>query len=154
MRFRPCTVLLGAVLCWPASARAQVTVLGDRDLRFGAVTQGVPKYVPPSDPINSGEFEFTATLGSQAQVKFTLPSQLNGPAGATIPIVFGSNDAIEQGTGPGNVPSTFNPKGANVIKMTNTTRMLIFLGGTISPAANQRTGNYSAPVVMTVTIVG
>jgi len=29
----------------------------------------------------------------------------------------------------------------------------VFIGGTVMPAANQRTGAYSAPIVFTVTIL-
>jgi len=137
----------------PSLAVAQLTVKADRDLRFQVVIQGVAKYVPPNDPVYSGEFEFTAAIGNQVQLGFTLPNNLAGPAGATMPIAFGNNDAIAQGTGPTSVPVVFNPKGVSVFRLVTSNRILVFIGGTVTPAANQRTGAYTAPIVFTVTIL-
>jgi hypothetical protein len=137
----------------PSLAAAQLTVRADRDLRFQVVIQGVAKYVPPNDPVYSGEFEFTATIGNQVQLKFTLPNNLAGPAGATMPINFANGDAIAQGTGPTSVPVTFNPNGAAVFRLVTSNRILVFIGGRVTPAANQRTGAYIAAIVFTVTIL-
>jgi hypothetical protein len=154
MRSTPWVLLVGTLMSVPTAAAAQLTVRADRDLRFGSVIQGVSKYVPPNDPVYSGEFEFTATIGNMVQLRFTLPTNLNGPAGALMPITFGNTDAIAQGTGPTSVPVTFNPRGAAVFRLVTSNRILIFLGGRVTPAANQRTGNYTAPVIFTVTIIG
>jgi hypothetical protein len=70
-----------------------------------------------------------------------------------MPITFGNNDAIAQGTGPTSVPVTFNPKGVSVFRLVTSNRILVFIGGTVTPAANQRTGAYTAPIVFTVTIL-
>lgn len=153
MHSRPCVLALLALVGLPSLAAAQLTVRADRDLRFGVVIQGVSKYVPPNDPIYSGEFEFTASIGNQVQLRFTLPNNLAGPAGATMPITFGNNDAIAQGTGPTSVPVIFNPKGVSVFRLVTSNRILVFIGGRVTPAANQRTGSYTAPIVFTVTIL-
>jgi hypothetical protein len=154
MRLRAFVAAMSGLAVLTSPAQAQLQVRAVRDLKFGAVIPGVAKAVPPSDPVNSGEFEFTATLGNRVQLRFTLPANLTGPAGALLPIAFGNNDAIAQGTGPTSVPVTFNPKGTSVFQLVTSNRILVFLGGRVTPAANQRTGSYTAPVVFTVTIIG
>ena len=133
-------------------AAGQLQVNGLRNLTFGNLTRGIPKYVPPSDPAISGEFDIITAIGNSVRIVFTLPTQLNGPAGATLPISFGNSDAIAISTRPNSTPVTFDPKKAKNLNNFNSTRYLIFLGGTASPAANQQVGNYTGTVTMTVTL--
>ncbi|HUL68696.1 MAG TPA: hypothetical protein VLT17_00475 [Gemmatimonadales bacterium] len=154
MRIRLCLLALLALVGLPTLAVAQLTVRADRNLQFGIVIKGVQKYVPPNDPVNSGEFEFTATLGNIVRFQFTLPTNLNGPAGARMPISFGTTDGIAQGTGPTSVPVTFNPNGTPSFTLVSSNRILVFIGGRVTPAANQTSGAYTAPITFTVTIIG
>lgn len=150
-----CSLLLALATILFASrpVTAQVTVSPVRDLAFGPVIVGVPTYVPPSHPVRSGEFRMTAPLLTRVRFRFTLPNQLNGPAGATLPIRFGNNDAIATGTAPNSIPVTFNPKGAAVFQIVTSTTVLVFIGGTVTPAANQRQGNYTGTITFTVTVL-
>src|SRR5437867_13109503 len=89
----PALVLLGT-----ASLAAQgkpITVQGVRSLTFGAVLPGVPRVISRSDPVNSGQYDITAANNNQVQLSFTLPNDMNGSAGATIPIVFVCTDAAD-----------------------------------------------------------
>jgi hypothetical protein len=141
-------LLLGAAP--PLSA--QLTVQGDRNLNFGVVIQGVPTSVSPNDPVRSGELEFTAAIGKTIQIAFTLPNRLNGPAGATMPITFGATDGVAVGTAPTSVPVTFDPRTAHNFNLVTSARVLVFLGGRVSPAVGQRTGSYSNTITMTITV--
>ena len=132
---------------------AQLTVQALRNLNFGPVVQGQAKSIAANDPINSGQWQFIATLGDQVRIQFTLPTRLNGPAGATMPISFGNADAIALGQGPTSVPVTFNPNTGGTFTLVSSNKIWIFLGGRVTPAANQRTGNYSNTVVLTITIL-
>jgi hypothetical protein len=85
------------------------------------------------------------------QVRFTLPNRLDGPAGATLPISFANNDAIHVGTGPGSVPATSNPKATRNIQLTGDD-LLVFIGGTVSPAGNQPQGNYAGTITLTINV--
>ncbi len=150
---RTTPLVLLAWLGLTASAAAQITVQGVRDLEFGPVMQGVQTTVAPTDPIKSGQFYFrTPSLGSRVRIRFNLPTRLNGPAGATMPIRFQNNDAMAQGTGPLSTPAFFNPNGAAVFRMATSPDANVWLGGRVSPAANQPVGTYSATVVMTITV--
>lgn len=151
----PASVILAslALLGSGRLASAQLVVTGVRDLNFGTVIQGIASPVAPADPVKSGQFYFrTPGVGTRVRIQFTLPTVLNGPTGATMPIAFRNNDAIAQGTAPASVRVTFNPNGAAVFTMTTSADANVWLGGRVSPAANQRVGGYTNTVVMTVTI--
>ena len=145
-----CGALLGPV----TPAAAQVSVAGIRDLAFGPVIVGIPSTVAPSDAVRSGQYRFTAPAGSRVRLDFDLPSQLNGPASAKLPIKFGKTDAVIVGNAPGSVPTALdpNPKANLKFDMGTSTAANIFLGGTVTPAGNQAPGSYVATVVLTVTI--
>jgi len=145
-----CGMLLGAA----TPAVAQVSVAGIRNLAFGPVIVGIPSTVAPSDAIRSGQYRFTAPAGARVRIDFDLPSQLNGPGSARLPIKFGKTDAIVVGNAPGSVPTVLdpNPKANQKFDMGTNTAANIFLGGTVTPAGNQAPGSYVATVVLTVTI--
>jgi hypothetical protein len=132
---------------------AQLSVVGLRNLAFGAVIQGISSRVPPSDPVKSGQFEILVPAGSRVRVRYTLPNRLNGPAGARMNIQFGNNDAIALLQAPAGVPSTFNPRAPQTINMGPSTRLWIFLGGTVTPPGTQAPGAYSNTVILTVTVL-
>ena len=152
MRF----ILLLALAALPAASRpaaAQITVTPVRDLAFGPVIVGVPTYIGPSHPVRSGQFRITAGPLSRVRLRFTLPARLDGPGGATLPIDFNNNDVLHVGTAPNSVPETFNPKATKNIQVTTDTTILLFIGGTVSPAGNQPQGNYAGTITLTVTIL-
>jgi hypothetical protein len=146
-------VLVIALSALVRSAAAQVSVVPIRDLAFGPVIIGVPSYVPPTHPTRSGQFRITAPVGARLRLRFTLPNRLNGPGSATLPIDFGSNDALSRGTAPNSVPETFNPKGASVQLIVPTPTVNVWIGGIVSPAGNQSQGNYSGTIIFTVTVL-
>jgi hypothetical protein len=69
-----------------------------------------------------------------------------------LPIGFANNDALHVGTAPASVPVTFNPKATRTFLVTDTT-ILVFIGGTVSPAGTQAPGNYAGTITLTVTIL-
>lgn len=139
---------------WSASSTAaQTTVSGVRDLNFGFVIQGLATQVSPTDPIKSGQFYFrTPGLGSRVRVQFTLPTQLNGPAGATLPIAFQTTDGFIKGTATSSIGLTFNPNATSTFNMVTSADANVWLGGRVTPAINQTVGGYTNTVIMTVTV--
>ncbi len=132
---------------------AQATVSPLRSLAFGPVIQGIPKHILPTDASLSGEFQFIAPLNSNIRISFTLPTRLNGPTGATMPISFNTTDGVAQGTASNSVPATFNPNVSNTYQLVTSNRILVFIGGTVSPITTQRTGSYTGTITMTITIL-
>ncbi len=134
----------------PLAGQSQVT--GVRDLAFGVVIRGVPNSVAPNDPIRSGRFYVRHQINHQIQIRFTLPTQLpRVGGGANLPISFGATDGIAQGTAGSSVPVTFNPNNAQTFNLVTSADFYVNLGGRVSPAAAQATGNYQGTVTLTCT---
>jgi hypothetical protein len=135
----------------PASLHAQIS--GVRPLDFQTLVAGVPKHVARTDPVWSGEFRFT-TGSLITQVTLDVPSRLNGPGGASIPLSFSSSDAGYSPTGNiNNQTQTFSPNGETItLWLTGRRTASIFVGGTATPSAVQAPGNYSAPITLEVFI--
>lgn len=124
-----------------------------RDLVFGLVIPGVNRRVAPDDPVRSGVFDVLATLGARLRIRFNLPTRLNGPGGARMPVRFGNGDAIALETGPGATPQVFNPRRRRTIRLRTGNRLLLYLGGQVRPSRNQRSGLYRNTVLLTVTVL-
>jgi len=93
MRLLSYALALTALTVPPLSAQRPITVAGVRSLSFGAVLPGVPTVVPRTSAANAGQFDVTGPHDSQAALTFTLPVVMTGPAGATLPLLFGGSDA-------------------------------------------------------------
>ncbi len=145
--------LTAALVAAGRSAAAQVSVIPVRDLAFGPVIVGISTSIGPSHPVRSGQLRLVAPLGTRLRLRFTLPNDLDGPAGASMPINFSNGDGITVGSAPNSVPQAFNPKATVNMQNTTSTTTNVFLGGTVSPAGNQPQGNYTGTITLTVTIL-
>ena len=150
---RTCLLLVLLALTVSATAAsAQSSVTGVRDLDFGVVIRGVQTTVAPNDPIRSGRFYVRHRLNRQVQVRFTLPTRLTRVGGGgNLTISFGATDAIAQGTAGSSVPVTFNPNNTQTFTLVSSADFYVNLGGRVSPAANQATGDYAGTVTLTCT---
>jgi hypothetical protein len=130
----------------------QSTVTGVRNLAFGAVIRGVQTSVSPNDPIKSGRFYVRHQLNHQVQLRFTLPTQLaRVGGGGNLPISFGATDGIAKGTAGSSVAVTFNPNNTQTFNLVTSADFYVNLGGRVSPAAGQATGNYQGTITLTCT---
>ncbi|HKP28793.1 MAG TPA: hypothetical protein VJU15_05300 [Gemmatimonadales bacterium] len=145
---------LPILLCLIATrpAGAQVSVAGTRNLAFGFLPLGVAKSVQPTDPVQSGQWNLTAPVGQRIQIRLTVPNQLLGPSGASLPLSISNGDAFIQGTWTGAVAESFNPESTVNFRFTGGPGAIIRLGGSTTPAANQQPGPYTNTVVCTLTI--
>ncbi len=153
MYFRPLYRLLALALLGPVSLAAQnkpITVQGVRSLTFGAVLPGVPRVISRTDPVGSGEYNITGSNNTQVQLTFTLPSVMNGPAGATMPIVFGGNDAGYSQSQAIGSQVAFDPKQPFLATLNKNGRGSVFVGATAQPTPTQRAGSYTATLTLTV----
>lgn len=137
----------------PLSAQRPLTINGVRGLTFGAVFPGVPRVVSRTDPANSGQFNFRGPNRRFVLLTFSLPSAMTGPGGAQMPLVFGSSDAGYSRQQTIGSQVGFDPKQPFTGRLSNNGRGAVFLGGTASPAPNQRAGAYTATVILTVTLL-
>jgi hypothetical protein len=151
--------VIGVALCGatlPAVLGAQgkpLNVTGVRGLTFGAVFPGVPRVISRTDPANAGQFDVGHAKFNTIQLTFTLPGVMVGPAGATMPLVFGSNDAGY--SSPETITSQvgFDPKQPFTTALDKNGRAAVFIGGTAQPAPSQRAGAYTATITLTVTVL-
>jgi hypothetical protein len=141
-----------ALLAMATPATAQVTATGVRDLAFGAVIKGIATHVLPGDAVKSGRFQVQSNNGTRVRLQFTLPNSLNGAAGATMPISFGAGDAVLSGNAGNNNPVTFNPNNSQTVQVVPSSPIIVLLGGTVTPAANQAVGAYANTITLTVTV--
>jgi hypothetical protein len=139
-----------------ATVLQSATVTGEKDLEFGDVTIGEAKEILASDA-DAGHF--TLMTNTSSSISFTLPENLEATIGGVLRLlpvsfannnyglVIGLNNAGEEVTQNFNPTSDYNLTGsfdhANVFD--------IYLGGEVTPAANQAAGDYTAEVTMTVT---
>jgi Domain of unknown function (DUF4402) len=146
--------LLGlALACGTAggvAAQRRIRVTGQRSLTFGTLLPGLNHTVLRTDPLSSGMFDVRARRFSQVQLVFSLPAVMRGPAGATLPLTFGPNDAGFSATQSVNNQVGFDPRTAFVTTFGLRTRATVFLGGTARPQPSQRAGSYSGTVTLTV----
>jgi hypothetical protein len=147
-----CTAGLG--VAGPLAAQGRpLTVTAVRNLAFGAVLPGVPQLVSRTDPANGGQFDIRGPNGSQALLTFILPLTMTGPAGAQMPLAFGSSDAgYSQSQAIGSQVG-FDPKQPFTATLSVAGRGSVFLGATAMPIASQRAGPYTATITLTVAVL-
>ncbi|MEK7381513.1 MAG: hypothetical protein AAB075_10920, partial [Gemmatimonadota bacterium] len=134
-------------------AQGQTSVSGIRDLAFGALPVGITTTILPTDPVKSGQWNMTSPVGSRVFFRLTLPSQLNGPAGATMPVDFRNGDAFILEVAAGAQPDYFNPGGNVNHRFIGSNQAIIRLGGRATPALGQRRGAYSNTVILTISLI-
>ncbi len=137
--------------------------VGTRALQFGVIVPGTTSVtVLPNTP-RGGEFRIAGVKNRKSiDISFTLPTQLTGPAGASIPLSFNGNYAglceIDTAglceaasyftwnpvTTPSfrDQPTRYKP-GRKVYQYD---AYQLYLGGVALPAANQRQGTYTASI--------
>jgi len=146
--------LLGAALPPVLGAQGKpLTVTGVRGVTFGAVFPGVPLAISRTDPANSGQLDIKGPNRSNVLLTFILPLTMTGPAGAVMPLSFGSSDAGYSQSQAIGSQIGFDPKQPFTGALSNNGRASVFLGVTANPTASQRAGAYTATITMTVTVL-
>jgi len=144
-------------------------------LSFGQVTRGVDKYVPMTGAaesnesatsqanVSNGYFRVFAGIGSNVNLTFSPLTQLSfgseklnidfnkglSATGTTNTVAYGTT-----GANPTLVPMIF---GSNNISsfpendINGTNGVLVYVGATVRPAANQVSGTYTGDIVLTAT---
>ena len=130
---------------------AQVTAVPQRDLAFGLLMPGVPNRVVVTDAARRAEWLLTGR--GNTTISFVLPSALQGPGGALLPLVFAAGDAAWQRTTPGGGVTgltTADPNAPFSVNVGIRQTVRLYLGGTAQPATTQGAGTYTATVTLIV----
>ena len=123
-----------------------MTVTGARDLDFGSVFPGVNKTVGVA-AATSGRFDLTGQASGNVNLTFTLPANLtSGANNLPIGTWTGCTNATNTTTGC----TSFTPSGsASPSAFSGAGALFVWVGGTVSPAANQAAGSYTGTVTLT-----
>ena len=159
MRLAPLTlalVLAAAVSAAPLRAQGgrPLRVDGRRTLSFGAVLPGVVTTVRPTDAANAGQFDISGVKYTEVEISFALPTAMQGPAGATIPLSFGPLSAGYSSSGAMADQTPADPRTPFTLTLSGNGRGFVYLGGMLVPAGQQRAGAYSATITLTVAYTG
>ena len=129
-----------------ATVYQALTVTGARALDFGSVFPGVAKSIVVSDA-TSGRFDLTGQASANVNVSFTLPTNLTSGAN-NLPI--GTWTGCTNPTNSTAGCTSFTPSAsATPTAMSGAGALVVWVGGTVSPAANQAAGSYTGVVTLT-----
>ena len=129
----------------PSRVRAQFAVAQVQPLAFGYLTQGLTEVVPYTDTFRRGVV--TVDGSGQAWIRVVLPTTLDSPQGASIPLQFLLGDVAAQEIGK--APAAFDPSTSVRVNLSKGTASLL-VGGRAVPAPDQRAGVYSATMTVIV----
>jgi len=123
-----------------------IVVSAARALDFGNVFPGVASTIGVA-AASSGEFAVTGQASSPANMTFVLPTNLvNGGNNLPIGTWTGCHNTSNSTTGC----TAFTPSAAATASaFSGTGSLWVWVGGTVSPAANQASGTYNGTVTMT-----
>lgn len=130
-----------------ALVQAPISVTAGRDLAFGNVFPGLNSTVAVTDP-NSGRWDVTGQMGASVQLTFGLPATLSGPT--TMPIATYTAHWNQSNSPVGGTDFTPSAAPTNAQLDPVTGQLYVFIGATVSPAANQPAGLYGGTLSMTV----
>ena len=140
-----------------------LTGTGTRALQFGTIVPGTTTVTVLPRTSAGGEFRITGVKSRKSvDISFTLPTQLNGPGGASIPLDFNGNFAGLCEIDPSGVCEvasyvTWNPVTTPSFRDQPTRykpgrkvfaydAYQVYLGGSATPATTQRQGIYTASI--------
>ncbi len=127
---------------------------GLQPLDFGDVLAGVPFHALRTDPARSGQFELRGTKDVDLMLQFALPDAMSGPGGASLRLRFDAGDAGYSATETITAQQPIDPRGPFTVRLPTNGKARLFLGGTVEPTPDQRGGDYTATVTLTVADLG
>ena len=124
-----------------------------RDLDFGDVFPGLPTSVAFTDP-TSGQWRINGEAGKEVDISFTLPGSLFDGVN-NLPISFAAGDAGYNTANASATATAFDPTAGTTELLDGTSgEGFVWIGGTVTPAANQPAGLYTATITMDVVYTG
>ncbi len=141
-----------------------LSVSADTQLKFGNVSQGVPKKVNRTATgvdTTAAIFSVSGEDLAGITIQFTLPQYMYNSSGDQMQIIFeNDNCTIDSLAGTPDSPgggawvgeNPYNLPGANIGATNGSTS--IYLGGKVVPSMQQAAGSYSADIVISVAYDG
>jgi hypothetical protein len=168
---RRLAVCTGLALAAPAGVAAQaaasigvqagvvteaLTIVRTGALEFGPVLPGIATTVNPRTAANAGAFELRGMQRADFTATFTLPAALTLGA-FSMPIAFGPQSGCQDKDARGSC-RYFDPRAPFTGQIANRpaprNSFFFWLGGTVTPAANQQPGLYRGTITLQVAYTG
>jgi hypothetical protein len=148
-----------------ATVQTAISITANQPLDFGQIFQGVPKAIGANNDDSCAIFTIAGQGGAGINLQLSLPEYISLSDGsARMNIIFNSTTASVD-TSNTATPSTMIgadgwinqnpyllPAGAVIGSPGNNTK--IYLGGKVVPSGNQKPGNYSGDIVLSVSYNG
>ena len=135
-----------------AQATTPTAAVAIQGLDFGPLTAGLAEPVRLSEAWRRAEVRLEGERN--LEVRLVLPTALQAPSGATIPLRFAAGDGSITMVGSSQ-SKLFDPNLSTKVQFKGTeTAAMMYLGGTALPAANQASGTYTATIVIVLTKPG
>jgi len=131
-------------------------IIINNDLTFRDMLGGVPKVVLKNTAGSAAEFLVTGTAGAEVTVDFTLPQYMYS-SGYTLQLIFTDTDcAMDSSATPDQSNPGYNDRNPweTQTYRIGSNGLTIWLGALALPRTNQQPGDYTAPIVLTVTYTG
>ena len=145
-------LLILIVLSLSSSLSFAQNISVNDNLSFGSIFPGVPKTVSKYTAGEAAEFHIDGTANAEITIDFTLPPYMY-TTGDNMQIVFSTTDcaydtsAVPDQTHP--MTDNINPR-HTIITRLGSSGLTIWLGGSVIPTLNQKTGDYSGIIVLTI----
>ncbi|UCD17119.1 MAG: hypothetical protein JSV44_11810 [Candidatus Zixiibacteriota bacterium] len=155
MRTNAVPLLVLLVLAGPVRSYGQNATVNN-DLVFGDVFPGIPKMITKYTPGAAAEFYVSGTAGAEVTIDFTLPTYMDA-SGYNMQLLFREDDCAMDSSA---TPDQTNPGHDNLDPWHTITYRLgssgltIWLGGMVVPRLNQKDGDYTAAIVLTIAYTG
>lgn len=147
-------ILILLSLSSPMAYAQDITV--NDNLSFGSIFPGVPKTVSKYTPGEAAEFHIAGTPNAEISIDFALPPYLH-TTGDNMQIIFSTTDcAFDSSAAPDQthpMEDNINPR-HTIISRLGSNGLTIWLGGSVIPTLNQKPGDYSNVIVLTVGYTG
>ena len=136
-----------------ATVVAALSVQAQQNLAFGNVFPGLVDAVPYTNA-NAALIEFGGANGAEVTLQFgALPTDLNS-GGNLLPIAFSATDAAHNTVNNRATATSFDPTVLQTVNLSGSGSLWAYLGGTVTPAAAQVAGVYSAALSLVATYTG
>jgi hypothetical protein len=144
------TLCLSGLIVAMTEAQRPVRVLGEQDLDFGTVFNGLPEHVLPTDAARAGRFLVRGARNNVMVATFTLPATLDELGGDSFPLTYAVDDGGYAAVYSLPIQTPFDPTAPFSFTMPLAQRVRFYLGATANPGVSQTPGDYSNTVTLTV----
>jgi hypothetical protein len=124
------------------------------ELNFGDVIRGTNKTVVPGNS-GSGKCVITGVANKQVQFSFITPANFPGPSSSEL--IFSASNSTDgkwSTESSGATGTSFSLSSQITTTLSSGGNLYIFIGGTVSPSANQTSGEYNGSITMDLHYTG